>query len=446
MYWEQPIQYASISDIGFRRQMNQDAYGVQICPERETWEKYGHLFLVCDGMGGHAVGELASKIAIDTIPLAFFKSREADVETALKKAIELANANINERGTQNYDFQRMGTTCSALALGPKGAIIGHVGDSRVYRVRGDNIEQLTFDHSLQWELLRQGKMSPEEIFLKEPRNVITRSLGPMPDVRVDVEGPHPIHPGDVYVLCSDGLTGHVNDAEIGMISRHLSPADASRLLVHLANLRGGSDNITVVIVRVGHVPEGLSESLAAPKNDQVEASGALNWWWLLAIWVIAGLYVLGVCLILLEDVASGLISLSVALVATGASILHWLAKKRHRLFFEDPMRRTTSGPYRIASTKLMPQFVSHLAALEAELQRTGAEEGWDIDWSRHQSASGNAQSFLAHNRLQDALAEFASGLDILMSGVQMHRKYRQHQARWGKPPRPLPRSADDKGS
>ncbi len=219
MFWEQPVEYASISDVGFRRQMNQDAYAVQICPERETWEKFGHLFVVCDGMGGHAVGELASKIAIDTIPLAFFKSRESSTEEALKKAIEQANTNIYSRGSQNHDFERMGTTCSSLALTSRGAIIGHVGDSRVYRVRGDKIEQLTFDHSLQWELLKQGKMSPEEIFLKEPRNVITRSLGPIPDVRVDIEGPHPIGAG----RCIRIVFGRLDRTRQRCRDRHAGP-------------------------------------------------------------------------------------------------------------------------------------------------------------------------------------------------------------------------------
>jgi protein phosphatase len=440
MYWEQPIEYASLSDIGFRRQMNQDAYGVQICPERETWEKFGHLFVVCDGMGGHAVGELASKIAIDTVPLAFFKSRESGVEDALRKAVELANTNINDRGTQNHDFQRMGTTCSALALSPRGAIIGHVGDSRVYRVRGDQIEQLTFDHSLQWELLKQGKMSPEEIFLKEPRNVITRSLGPLPEVRVDVEGPLPILPGDVYVLCSDGLTGHVSDPEIGMISRHLSPADASRLLVHLANLRGGSDNITVVIVRVGAIPEALVTS-SPPEEDKPEETGGLNWWWLATFWGIAGLYVLAACLAILHNWESGLVSFALALAATGASVMYWLAHRRHRETLGHGIHSGSSGPYRTASAKLIPQFLSHLAAVEAELQRTGHEEGWDIDWSRHQSASQNAHSFFTHQRLEDALVELARAVDVLMSGVQLNRKHRHHQARWGKPPR----STEQKG-
>ncbi len=446
MYWEQPVEYASISDIGFRRQMNQDAYGVQICPDKETWDKFGHLFVVCDGMGGHAVGELASKIAIDTIPQAFFKSRETCVETAMRQAVELANANINIRGEQNHDFQRMGTTCSALALTPQGAVIGHVGDSRVYRIRKNQIEQLTFDHSLQWELLKQGKMSPEEIFLKEPRNVITRSLGPMPQVQVDVEGPHPIQAGDVYLLCSDGLTGHLNDAEIGMIAGHLPPTEACRLLVHLANLRGGSDNITVLVARVGEIPQALQEA-GLESHQESEENAGLNWWWLLAFWLIAGLYVISVCLMIFGKRIEVLYSLAVAVTATGAGLLYWL--RQRRLFprlLGTPAPKITTGPYRNASAELMPQFLSHLAAVEAELQRTGHEEGWEIDWSRHQSASRNAQSFLSNNRLDEALLELARALDVLMSGVQLHRKTRQHQARWGKPPRPVTRPTDDKNN
>jgi protein phosphatase len=444
MYWEQLIEYASISDIGFRRQMNQDAYAVQICPDRKTWDQFGHLFVVCDGMGGHAVGELASKIAIDTIPLAFYKSREDKIEDALKKSIELANANINNRGTQNHDFQRMGTTCSALVLSAEGAIIGHVGDSRVYRVRGEVIEQLTFDHSLQWELLKQGKMSPEEIFLKEPRNVITRSLGPMPEARVDLEGPFAISPGDVYVLCSDGLTSHVNDAEIGMLTRHLPPADASRLLVHLANLRGGSDNITVIIVRVGAMPEGLAAS-APEVESEAEDTVGIGWWWLLSCWAVAALYVLAVCLAILRNLESGLIWFAVAVLATTASVLVWFRQQKRRIKREQSLRSGSSGPYRIASARLLPQFVGHLAAVEAELQRTAQEEEWDIDWPRHQMPSRNAQSFMSHHRLDDALLELSRAVDVLMSGVQLYRKHRQHQARWGKPPRPLPRTSDDKG-
>ena len=115
MRWEQKVQYATISDIGMRRKNNQDSAAVQLCGDHEVWSQYGHLFIVADGMGGHAVGELASKIAVDTIPLTFFKSRADDTQKALLEAIENANAAINERGTQNEEFKRMGTTCVALA-------------------------------------------------------------------------------------------------------------------------------------------------------------------------------------------------------------------------------------------------------------------------------------------------------------------------------------------
>src|SRR5260370_28552344 len=265
MLWEQKIEYAALTDIGFRRRNNQDSYAVQISSDREQWERRGHLFLVADGMGGHAVGELASKIAADTIPHTYLKLADDDPALALKAAVVAGNATINARGEMNRVFPRMGTTCTTLVLYPQGAVVAHVGDSRAYRIRSDRIEQLTFDHSLQWELLRQGRMSPEEIFRREPRNVITRSLGPQPVVEVDVEGPYPIRPGDVYVLCSDGLTGLVRDVEIGMVSRPLAPSEPCRLLVDLANLRGGPDNITVVVARVGPIAPELP-----PETDAVD--------------------------------------------------------------------------------------------------------------------------------------------------------------------------------
>ena len=111
-------------------------------------------------------------------------------------------------GSLNRDFNRMGTTCTALVLCSQGAVFGHVGDSRAYRIRGDRIDQLTFDHSLHWELVRQGRMRPEDVFLHESRHVITRSLGPEPTVQIDIEGPYPVLPGDVYVfnVLRPGLT------------------------------------------------------------------------------------------------------------------------------------------------------------------------------------------------------------------------------------------------
>ena len=306
MRWDQPIRYASVSDIGFRRRNNQDSYAVRMCSDAEIWREHGHLLMVADGMGGHAVGELASKIAADTVCHTFYKIRNTEVPDALKQALETANAAINERGSLNRDFARMGTTCTALALCPQGAVIGHVGDSRLYRVRGDRIDQLTADHSVQWELMRQGRLRPDEVFLHESRHVITRSLGPEPVVQVDIEGPYAVLPGDVYLICSDGLTGHVQDAEIGIIASELPPPEACRMLVNLANLRGGSDNVTVVIARVANVAgSDAEEETAAP-------TPSLGWGWIITIWCLALLFVAGVVSFLFEHPLQGVCLLAAA--------------------------------------------------------------------------------------------------------------------------------------
>jgi protein phosphatase len=224
--------------------------------------------MVADGMGAHAVGELASKLACDNIPHNYFKARNGSPAEALSKAFHDVGAQIHAKAAANRDFQGMGTTCSTLLMLPAGALIAHVGDSRVYRIREGLIDQLTFDHSLVWELVRRNHMSPEQAARAVPRNVITRSLGPEPQVEVDVEGPLPVEPGDVYLLCSDGLSGPVADREIGAFAANFHPEDACRYLIHLANLRGGPDNVTALVLRVGpwvdpSLPQGDAE---APDN------------------------------------------------------------------------------------------------------------------------------------------------------------------------------------
>ncbi len=170
----------------------------------DEWHRCGHLFVVADGMGGHAVGDLASRIAVETLPHAYFKQDAPALQNRMRQAICAANKAINDRGRENREFEGMGTTCSVLSLTEGGAIIGHVGDSRVYRVRKGRIEQLTFDHSLQWEMIRLGRATVENVELFHPRNVITRCLGPDPVVQVDIEGPFSVEAGDHFVLCSDG--------------------------------------------------------------------------------------------------------------------------------------------------------------------------------------------------------------------------------------------------
>jgi protein phosphatase len=197
------IEYASLTDVGVRRGHNQDCHAALPANDAAQWNQRGHFFLVADGMGAHAVGELASKIAADNIPHIYFKHAHEGAPAALRKAIIDTNTAIHNRGQQNREFEGMGTTGTALVLRPEGAWIGHVGDSRVYRVRKGKIEQLSFDHSLVWELARRQGVKPETL-QGIPSNVIVRSLGPEPLVQADVEGPHDFRPGEVYVVCSDG--------------------------------------------------------------------------------------------------------------------------------------------------------------------------------------------------------------------------------------------------
>src|SRR5262249_43535745 len=247
------IDSAGRTDVGVKRSHNQDAHAVLRAGDAEQFRDRGHIFVVADGMGAHAVGELASKMAADSIPHVYSKHLREGPVAALRRAFLEANQTIHARGQQNKEFQGMGTTGTALVLRPEGAWIGHVGDSRAYRIRAGLVEQLSFDHSLLWELARRQRRSPDEL-TGIPSNVIVRSLGPDANVQVDVEGPHPLERGDVFLLCSDGLSGQVHDRVIGAVVTALPPAEAVRFLVHMANLQGGPDNTTVIVVRVGGEP------------------------------------------------------------------------------------------------------------------------------------------------------------------------------------------------
>ncbi|HET6326870.1 MAG TPA: PP2C family serine/threonine-protein phosphatase [Planctomycetaceae bacterium] len=432
MRWDQPIRYASVSDIGFRRRNNQDSYAVRMCSDAEIWREHGHLLMVADGMGGHAVGELASKIAADTVCHTFYKIRNTEVPDALKQALETANAAINERGSLNRDFARMGTTCTALALCPQGAVIGHVGDSRLYRVRGDRIDQLTADHSVQWELMRQGRLRPDEVFLHESRHVITRSLGPEPVVQVDIEGPYAVLPGDVYLICSDGLTGHVQDAEIGIIASELPPPEACRMLVNLANLRGGSDNVTVVIARVANVAGSDAE------EETVAPMPGLGWGWIITIWCLALLFVAGVVSFLFDHPVPGVCLLAAASFLGVGAFAYWLERRprRPRQTGEEGVETTVWRPYRSASARPSIAFLNHLASLEGELARAASEERWSIDWPAQQAARALARGSLEAKNYPKALSELAKVIDILMAGLLQHRKQIQRQSKWGKPTTP----------
>ena len=244
------LEYCDRTDVGRRRASNQDAKAVLEPWSREQYRRRGWLFVVADGMGAHAAGETASALAAEQVPLVYEKHAARSPLLALRTSIEQANAEINARGESSVDLKGMGTTCTALAILPRGAIVGHVGDSRAYRVRGGTIEQLSKDHSLVWELEAAHTGSPEELPVA-PKNIITRSLGPHPHVQVDLEGPFPVEENDVFVLCSDGLSGQVADDEIGLLAVMLPPKAAAAALVGLALVRGAPDNVTVIAARAG---------------------------------------------------------------------------------------------------------------------------------------------------------------------------------------------------
>ena len=248
--WAHCLQHAAKSDVGLRRANNQDSLAVAPASSQDALEQRGHVFMVADGMGAHAAGELASQIAATAVPLAYQKLADRSPSEALLEAVSDANRQIHNRGQASPEFKGMGTTATVLVLLPQGAVLGHVGDSRAYRLRGNRLEQLTFDHSLVWEMRKAGQIPEEDVPGFISKNIITRSLGPNPAVQVDLEGPFPLAVGDTFLLCSDGLSGQVKDDEIGAILATLPPEEAVQTLVDLANLRGGPDNITVIVARV----------------------------------------------------------------------------------------------------------------------------------------------------------------------------------------------------
>ena len=260
-WWKESLNYSARTDVGMRRSNNQDSFCTAPASSLRIWGGKGHLFIVADGMGAHAAGEKASRMAVETIEQSYLKREGETPSEALRHAVLDAHDAIKRKGESDSAFKEMGTTCDALALLPERAYIGHVGDSRVYRLRERAFEQMTFDHSLVWEVkyLHSERASYKQME-RVPKNVITRSLGPTENLEVDIEGPIKTRPGDVFLLCSDGLSGQVDDSEMGQIVELFQPEDATETLINLAKLRGGPDNITVIVARI----------MAEPKPEDVE--------------------------------------------------------------------------------------------------------------------------------------------------------------------------------
>jgi serine/threonine protein phosphatase PrpC len=232
------VEHAELSDVGRQREGNEDSMLVD-----------PPLFVVADGMGGAQAGEVASGLAVET--LGQMPPDDGNVEEELTEAITQANRRIHDKSQDDRELAGMGTTLTAAFVHDGKVTLGHVGDSRAYRYRDGELAQLTDDHSLVAELERHGKLTAAEARVHPQRSMILRALGIGADVEVDTYcfvGA----PGDVFLLCSDGLSGLVHDAVIAEVLKDCDTLEAAaEKLIELANLSGGPDNITTVLFRLG---------------------------------------------------------------------------------------------------------------------------------------------------------------------------------------------------
>jgi serine/threonine protein phosphatase PrpC len=237
------------TDVGLVRSENQD-FGTLTTPQEErNSHAGGRLLIVADGMGGHRGGATASRLAAETVKTQYLQSGANDVPGALREALARANARIYAEAQANSDLRGMGTTTSALAvLGTKGWF-AHVGDSRIYMIRDDEIRQLTDDHSLVASMVREGLLTAKEAETHPRRNVLQRSIGVSEDVEIDIRGPIEVKEGDTFILCSDGLHGLVREPELKEVAR-LPIDEAADEFVKRALERGAPDNVTVIVARV----------------------------------------------------------------------------------------------------------------------------------------------------------------------------------------------------
>lgn len=246
------------TDVGCVREANEDS-GRHIRPNDPALQQTkGALTIVADGMGGHASGEVASQMAVEIVSRVYYQAEDDSPTAALKHAVEEANRLIHAASLKDEKLRGMGTTCTALVLRGGFAHCAHVGDSRLYMLRGGEIYLLTEDHSAVMEMVKLGIITPEEARTHEDKNVILRALGTSPEVEVTVWGePFVVREDDQFLLCSDGLYDLVRDEEIRRTLVGAADAHAaSEQLIALAKERGGHDNITVGIV--GVVREGVS--------------------------------------------------------------------------------------------------------------------------------------------------------------------------------------------
>jgi protein phosphatase len=270
------VEACALTDVGCVREENQDRVLLINPPRRSEGSEPLVLTVVADGMGGHKSGAVASQLAVDTVSTYYYEHHGDDPLALLSGAVHHANGTLHERSRTDAALEGMGTTFTAVLLHAGRAYVAHVGDSRAYRAHADGIRQLTDDHTVVAELARRGVIPASEVERHPDKNIITRAVGTQPQVLVDafMEADHVV-PGDVFVLCSDGLHDLVSADEIGVTVTRVAPYAACRNLIELARQRSGHDNISVCVLAVREVgpatedAPATTKSMASPITDAV---------------------------------------------------------------------------------------------------------------------------------------------------------------------------------
>lgn len=248
------VTVACKTDLGRVRENNEDKFEYFLPEDDATLASRGLVFLVCDGMGGHAAGQIASELTAKTFIDVYLNHPSSETNVALAGAVGAANRFVLDVARAVPSRRGMGTTLSGLVLLQDRAFTVQVGDSRVYRLRAGEMAMLTHDHTYIEEAIRMGTMTAEEAEKHPYKHVLTRAVGTEDVVNPDIEV-HDSKPGDIYLLCSDGLLNHVGDDQIADVMRNNNPSEMAWKLVGMALLGGGSDNTTVVVVRVDELEE-----------------------------------------------------------------------------------------------------------------------------------------------------------------------------------------------
>jgi len=245
------VQVAGMSDLGCQRENNEDRYSYWEPANDADFKRKGRLAIVADGMGGHEGGQEASRIAVQVIEQVYSQPMNGDPQAQLLLGFREAHQQIVQYATRHPEFRGMGTTATAIALVSNQLYYAHIGDSRLYRLRGQEITRLTRDHSYVGRLFENGVISAEEAESHPQRHILTAALGTGPEFTPDSpEQPIVLQPGDTLVLCTDGLWGPLSESEILHAVSENPPAEACRVLIQLTRDRGGPDNITLQILRV----------------------------------------------------------------------------------------------------------------------------------------------------------------------------------------------------